>query len=285
MNPLLQDFIGTILRKALTSVAVFLVTYGWITPEQSEAYVAGLVLFLLGLGWSLWQKYKERLWFLTAIIAPANSTEAEVKALSKTESAPSVTKTMGVLLVCALSLSMLSACGGGMKRAPVLVAQASLAAGQTIGQLQRTIKSLTQTSDGQGVIPVRVALNAQQTLLDLNGNLELVPPLLRSIDAAQQSGTVDQSQVIQAITLLQKVSADLSIVVAGIPLNDATKQVLTLIQSGQTTVTTLLVQLGKIQAAFGTAKFEPVPLWPYYAEGVERWQRYSETMTVEEIIY
>jgi hypothetical protein len=277
MNPLAQDFLATIFRKLLTSAAAALVTYGWITPEQSEAYVAGLVIFLVSLVWSLWQRYKDRLEFLTAIISPQDSTEAEVKAAAKTDIAPPVTKTLVVLLAAGMSMTTLSACGGGMKRAPVLVGQTTLATGQTIGQIQRAIKSLTRSdTNPKGVISPENALIAQEALLKLNTQLEPVPALLRAIDVAQQTGNVDQSQVLQAIDMLQKVSADLSIVVAGIPLSDATKQIMTLVQTGQTTVTTLLVQLGKIQAAFLTASnqdrmlmFEGrqvYPLLPYYAD-------------------
>lgn len=162
------------------------------------------------------------------------------------------TSTRAAVLLLAASLLLAPACGDVLRRAPVMVAHASLAAGQTIGQLQRTVKQLTRTADNQnGVIPPAAALSAQTTLLRINADLEPVPALLRAIDAAQKVGTVDPNQVIQAITILQRVSGDLSIVVAGVPLTDATAQVLALVKTGQTTITTLLVELGRVQGALG----------------------------------
>lgn len=154
----------------------------------------------------------------------------------------------------ALSLVLAPACGDALRRAPVLVGQASLSAGQTIGQLQRTVKQLTRTRDNpNGVIPADVALRTQEGVLRINADLEPVPGLLRAIDMAQKAGTPDPNQIIQAITILQRVSADLSIVVAGVPVSETTAQVLSLIKSGQTTITTLLIQLARIQGAMGGA--------------------------------
>lgn len=164
----------------------------------------------------------------------------------------SARQTRAAVLLLGASLTLGSACGDVLRRAPIMVAHASLAAGQTIGQLQRTVKQLTKTADNpNGVIPPAAALSAQTTLLRINADLEPVPPLLRAIDAAQKAGAVDPNQVIQAITILQRVSGDLSIVVAGVPITDATAQVLELVKTGQTTITTLLVELGRVQGALG----------------------------------
>lgn len=75
MNPLLSAALGSIIRWALSLVVPYLVTAGIWTPDEATAYVAGLSLALVGLGWSLWQKYKSRLKFLDALDAPAGTPE------------------------------------------------------------------------------------------------------------------------------------------------------------------------------------------------------------------
>jgi hypothetical protein len=260
----------------------------WTEILRQAIYVA--VLF----GWLQWDDTKQTavLMVVSLVLAeiarafsvPSQTVEDAGTTIQKLKSAavdtgrmqsgqPPAVPPSALMVALLISSLMFTACASGGKRAPVLVGQASLAAGQTIGQLQRTIQQLTRTRDEPGTIPTHVALQAQETLLRVNAKLDLVPPLLRSIDAAQQTGNPDQSQVMQAIDLLQKVSADLSIVVAGIPLSDGTKQVLALIQSGQTTITTLLVQLGKIQAQFGTARYWTphviIPLGEFYADDLE----------------
>lgn len=77
MNPILQSAIGSILRWALMIGAAFLVRHGIWTTSESGGYVEAGVAALLALGWSLWQQYKSRVKFLTALM-PGPRTEAEV---------------------------------------------------------------------------------------------------------------------------------------------------------------------------------------------------------------
>lgn len=89
MNPLLQEFLESILKKALTSGAALLVGYGWITPEQSDKFVLGLVAFLVSLAWSAWTDYRDRLKLMVAQALPAGATEKQVEQVVRSGVAPS----------------------------------------------------------------------------------------------------------------------------------------------------------------------------------------------------
>ena len=81
--PLLLEFLGAVLRFALTGIGAWLVAKGVITPEQAarftDAAVAGGALMLVSLGWSLWAKYRTRLKFLGALKLPAGASEEQAK--------------------------------------------------------------------------------------------------------------------------------------------------------------------------------------------------------------
>jgi hypothetical protein len=80
MNPLLLEALGSIMRWLLAGAAGWLVQHGIWTQAQSQTYVMAAALAVLSLGWSLWQKYKSRIHFLTALELPAGSDEGAVKA-------------------------------------------------------------------------------------------------------------------------------------------------------------------------------------------------------------
>lgn len=90
MNPILQSALGSILRWALMLGAAALVKHGVWTDTEAGRYVEAGVVALLALGWSLWQQYKNRVKFLTALM-PGPKTEDEVMAhISSGEATPSI---------------------------------------------------------------------------------------------------------------------------------------------------------------------------------------------------
>jgi hypothetical protein len=107
MNPLFRDILESLLRKGATGLATYLVTVGLLTEGQATQVVAGLVLLGVSIAWSVFQRYKDRLEFLTAIKAPPGASEKQVKEMAKLPSAPS---TLGVLLVVVLSTSAVLGC-------------------------------------------------------------------------------------------------------------------------------------------------------------------------------
>ena len=80
MNPMLQAALGAILRHVLTAIAGGLVARGIWTAEDAATYVSAFVVFLLGLGWSVWAKYRDRLFRDQAMSLPAGVSEDQVKA-------------------------------------------------------------------------------------------------------------------------------------------------------------------------------------------------------------
>jgi hypothetical protein len=90
VNPLIRDILESLLRKALTAGATYLVTIGLLTEGQATEVIAGLVLVGVSVAWSVWVRYKDRLNFLTAIEAPPGTPERVVKETAKSIDAPSV---------------------------------------------------------------------------------------------------------------------------------------------------------------------------------------------------
>ena len=81
MNPLLQSALASIARAILIGSSGFLVQRGIWSQSAAETYMTALSLFVVGLGWSLWEKYKSRIKFLTALESPVGTTEAKVNSV------------------------------------------------------------------------------------------------------------------------------------------------------------------------------------------------------------
>lgn len=82
MNPMMQAAIGAFLRWAFTFAAGWFVQHGIWTGSEAEKYVAGAAMGVLTLAWGLWNKYRGRIKFLTALL-PGIETEAQVEARMK----------------------------------------------------------------------------------------------------------------------------------------------------------------------------------------------------------
>ncbi len=90
MNPLALAALGSILRWGLGLVAGFFVSKGVWSDADAATYVTAIVTGILTLGWSLWNKYKDRIHVLTALTLPEGSTENELKAQVKAGATPPV---------------------------------------------------------------------------------------------------------------------------------------------------------------------------------------------------
>ena len=88
MNPMVQAALGAILRYLLAGAFAAFAAKGIWTQTESEAYLAGVVGFILMILWALWVKYKDRLKFLTGLAAAQGTTEAEVKTMVAANQAP-----------------------------------------------------------------------------------------------------------------------------------------------------------------------------------------------------
>lgn len=98
MNPLLVEALGSIVRWLLAGAAGWLVQHGVWSAAQSQTYVMAAGLALLSLGWSLWQKYRSRLHFLTALESPAGTTESAVTDKIKNGTGATLALVLGAVL-------------------------------------------------------------------------------------------------------------------------------------------------------------------------------------------
>jgi uncharacterized membrane protein YjjB (DUF3815 family) len=83
MPPLLQSAIGSVLRAILIGWAGYFVSKGYWTEAEATTYASALVLFLLGFGWSLWQKYRAHLTILAALETPAGTSFERLQEIQK----------------------------------------------------------------------------------------------------------------------------------------------------------------------------------------------------------
>lgn len=142
------------------------------------------------------------------------------------------------LALCAL---LMTGCAGN--RAPVLVGQGGLAAAQTIHELQSAVKQLADAH----VLPVNQAITAESALLQANDILRPLPALLRAIDAAEKANQPDQPLIDQALSLLNSVSLQMKVVINGVPVSDATKQLLDLAKQIQDGYANIAAGLNKLK--------------------------------------
>ena len=135
MHPLLQAALGSILRWALTFLAGFFVEHGIWSQDEASAYIAGAVVAILTLAWSLWQKYHSRIKFLTALQSPAGTSEATVDAKINTGTGA---KLVSVLAVFVLG-GMLTGCAPSVRHIATVTA---VGAHATLSAVQDTEMAL-----------------------------------------------------------------------------------------------------------------------------------------------
>lgn len=132
MNPMLQAALGSIIRALLASIGGFFVQRGWWTQGEAIEYIAGFSLFLISLGWSLWEKYGARIKFLTALEAPTGATEATVNAKIAIGSGA---KILPAILLVAVLGGMTSGCAANVRH---IATVSAVAAHSTLAALQDT---------------------------------------------------------------------------------------------------------------------------------------------------
>lgn len=115
MPRLFALFFGSVVRWGCNVIAGYLIAKGVLTPSAGDDLVYGLVASIPPLLWALWQKYKSRLHFLTALELPANASEADVKDIldnsTQREKLAFVTRksvSQLLLFLCLLPLLLLS---------------------------------------------------------------------------------------------------------------------------------------------------------------------------------
>lgn len=82
MSPLLQAALTAIVRALLVGAAGWLVSHNVWTQGDATTYLEAAALAIVGLGWSLWEKYKSRLSYLAAKQAPTGASDAHVELIA-----------------------------------------------------------------------------------------------------------------------------------------------------------------------------------------------------------
>lgn len=84
----LSASLGAILRYFLTMVGTYLVGRGIWTSEVADTFIQGAAIDILSWGLmfgpllvAIWRKRVEKIEFVNALLAPANTHESEVKAM------------------------------------------------------------------------------------------------------------------------------------------------------------------------------------------------------------
>jgi hypothetical protein len=221
-----KQIIGSVVRHLLTGLFTYLAAKNIVTGEQVEWLIAGATGVLIALGWSIWQKVKSRVAFLTALALPENASEEQVKQQIKT----SGTTVSVLLLACAILGSTLvtSACGDDQYRKAeegirkVYVGLSG--AGEAIDIIYESKVARLQASMVAGVITeadfqaqkqeaARAALNGREALkqvglsvkqfkeqvralpsITVENKVQLFPlldQLVANIEKARQSGIID----------------------------------------------------------------------------------------------
>lgn len=153
-----------------------------------------------------------------------------------------------------LALAFLLNIGCAGNAAPVVVAQATLGLAETVGQLQESMVKLHQA----GVVDARSALKVQQKLLVVNKQIEKIIPYLEAVDRLQKSGVKPTAREIdKLISDVFSILQELNVVNGEVPVADATKPFLDLYRSLQTTLTTTMIELGRLRVTL-----EGRNVWP-----------------------
>lgn len=112
---LFLEFLGALVRFALTGAGTWLVAKHVITAEQSVRFLdgatAGALMLLSSLAWSLWQKLSARLTLKAALELPAYASEARAADRAKTNLTMSdAFKASGIVLAAVMLAASVTAC-------------------------------------------------------------------------------------------------------------------------------------------------------------------------------
>lgn len=227
MSPLLGEFLGAVIRWALSAVFGYLTLKKIITADQGARFTDGAVSYLLSKGpmlamalaplaWSLIAKYRTRIKFLTALEMPAGATEADVKKEIKQFGGPPMT-----MVLVAIALFATSACGVSTRHIAVQ-ADASLA--QVVfalddAEFEACAKHVLTAAEcdklnpliKNALVDVKALTAALQATRDVNGMPSSLSALVADVAAIRKAldelGKVAPPSLAPFLTKLQAVEA------------------------------------------------------------------------------
>lgn len=219
MPALFAAILGSFIRFGLTALATWLVTKGvWSTNDSSE-FVTGLTIALVTLIWSLWQKYRGHIKFLTALDLPAGSSPEQVKEKMQTRAFTFM------LLIAALGFSSTAAtCRNGTPRHDSVV------------NLTATVSAVKGLQDGEKILydSKKVLALTEEKHKVFNAKLVQVWDAIEAARSAVAAWTPGKQTPQQVGVLLQKINIllDESIEVIGVALpkevNDVRRAIMSL---------------------------------------------------------
>lgn len=203
MNPLLAQALGSIIRWALAFLAGTLVQAGIWTKDDAESYIAAAALAILGLGWSLWLHYRDRIKFLNALKAKPGTPESQI--LSPTLMAPRRGTGAGLMLLAFwLSAGALGVigCGGNLPPNVTPAGKVSYHA-KTVTDAAKTALGGIEVLTDQGFIPKTVTVQIARIMEKVgDGSIILADALKVYSDSKGAKGAAEVSQAIRSIQVL-----------------------------------------------------------------------------------
>lgn len=158
---------GTLLRSAIMMLAGYFASKGLLPQGSVEEWASALVLVILGVGWSLWQKAQQTKFLKAALELPPGSTMLDVKERIATNAARAAANTV-VLVVLVLGATACAKTPPNLDPQTQKMFEATEVA-RRVNRLQATVieleaQKMIQTDVARTIVRFTVA--ADQTMLD-----------------------------------------------------------------------------------------------------------------------
>lgn len=131
------------------------------------------------------------------------------------------------------------------KSGPVLIGESGVVASAFIETSSNAVEAVREP---KGPIKNEQALKIQEGLLQANGDIKKLVPILRAIDAAQKLGSPDAPRLEEALLLVQRVTTTLGTVVQGVPVAEAAAKLLEVVNNARGAVATIQATLEALKA-------------------------------------
>lgn len=90
LNPIIKKSLGSVIRAVLMLAVPYMVSQGIWTTDQGTEMMTGIAAALAALVWSLYEKYHSQKKLVTALAAPAGTSQQAVEVLMAKPQAPPV---------------------------------------------------------------------------------------------------------------------------------------------------------------------------------------------------
>jgi hypothetical protein len=208
MNPLLTQALGSIIRWGLAFLAGYLIEAGIWTKDDAESYIAAAALAIIGLGWSLWLKYRDRIKFLNALDAKPGTLEKDIPAPTLM-SPRRGTNLIPVVLVATLAGGLIG-CSGNLPPNVGPAGKVAYQATKVTDAARASLKAIELLTD-EGLIPKPVTVQ----IAALMGKVAQAAKVLHGalVVYTETKGASGAAEVTNAIKQIQKAVTDVLILI------------------------------------------------------------------------